>query len=490
MTRSNLGKVLDRHQAEATDELVKREPPKSIYDVIAWLSPHLKPPVWLDPYIRALEKAILEGGVDLCFHGPPQHSKTEVAKHAFIFAALVRPGKKHAYSAFSATRAEEIVSEIKELATLAGLNPRSHEGFLRLEGGTTIRASGAGTGQLTGYPLVRGSLHIIDDPIKDEVEAASPVIRERRWNWLIKVAESRRHPGSSSVLMMARWHQDDLTARAVNILGWPYIRLAAICDSDDDPIGRKRGEALAPFLHPAAVLLKKRELYGINAFESLWQGNPRAEGDALFEPPTFYDALPDGPFRVGYGCDLAYKDTNRADWSVLLQGRWYFEQQALYITKMWRHQWQAPRFNALMRTQVLLEPGPVIFMGAPAEEGTASLVREHLPSFRFVAAQALGNKYARAVPVAEQLWNAPNFRCLVPSGKRPDGTIEAPRWLEPFLKEVAAFTGEGDAHDDIVDALAALAHNFIKGARMGDDRERLLAMARRYGATIRGRGED
>ena len=90
--KSNLRKELENFAANLSSEATQAKPPTSIYDVMARLSPHLMPPVHFDPYVRALDKAILEGGVDLAFHGPPQHGKTEIAKHAYIFAAIVRPG--------------------------------------------------------------------------------------------------------------------------------------------------------------------------------------------------------------------------------------------------------------------------------------------------------------------------------------------------------------------------------------------------------------
>src|SRR5690606_20090330 len=70
------------------------------------------------------------------------------------------------------------------------------------------------------------------------------------------------------------------------------------------------------------------------------------------------------------------------------------------------------------------------------------------------AVTATGDKFARAQPVAAE-WNA--GKVAVPSSNAPQ---HGP-WVEALLDEVLAFTGLGDAHDDIVDALAALHHALI-----------------------------
>lgn len=63
-----------------------------------------------------------------------------------------------------------------------------------------------------------GPLLIIDDPIKNDEDAASPVMREKLWSWWQSTFLSRREPwphgGVAKILViMSRWHHDDLLAR-------------------------------------------------------------------------------------------------------------------------------------------------------------------------------------------------------------------------------------------------------------------------------------
>jgi phage terminase large subunit-like protein len=489
MTRSNLGKELDRFAAEVSEEGNKQDPPKSTYDVYARVSPHLDKPTHLDPYIRTLDKAILEGGVDWTFSAPPQHGKTFATEHAFIFSGIIQAMRRangdraeapsHAYSTFADDRARQILNETQALAFEAGLNPQTRDGELRFEGGTRIKFTGTNAGTLTGWPIRARSLHVVDDPIGARKDALSPVKRQSLRDWFQGVAFTRRHPGASCVVMMARWTTDDLIGWLVQEKGWPFIRLAAICDDVGDPNGREIGEPLWD-KRPLSWYAEQGHQKDAITWASLWQGRPRNEGDALFEPALYYDALPldAGPFQTAYGCDLAYTEKTRADYSVLLRGRWYLWSQALYLTGCWRKQWQADKFSALMRTQVVLEPGPVLWHGAQAEKGTAQLIQTQIPSFRFVSAQGRGDPYARAIPVAEQLWNEPHRKVFVP---------RVAAWSKAFTDELEEFTGMGGQHDDQVMSLASLAENFLRGARGGNDRDLRRNMATRYGSGLRGR---
>jgi len=70
------------------------------------------------------------------------------------------------------------------------------------------------------------------------------------------------------------------------------------------------------------------------------------------------------------------------------------------------------------------------------------------------ALTAAGDKFARAQPSAA-MWNAAKIAVPAP------GSPHHGPWVNTLLDEVMAFTGLGDAHDDIVDALAALHHDLI-----------------------------
>jgi phage terminase large subunit-like protein len=454
--KSDIRAALEKRLAKIQSAETDKSPPKSTCDVIARCSPHLSPPLWLGPYLAKLDEAVQVGDVRCCFAAPPQHGKTLASQHGLIYAvmhdaAIGRIPRQHAYSTFNFQRAYVIRDEVQKIAFNAGLDPHGSSGILHLAGGARIMFGGASSGVLTGFKV--DGIHIIDDPIKDRTEANSATLRERLWAWYLDVARTRTHRGSSIIAMMTRWHLDDLTGRLIKHEKFPYIRLPAECDSEDDPNGRALGEALWPAEKPNEWLaqFKAQPL----TWASMYQGNPRPLGDALFDAANvrYYDSLPHGgAYRSGYGADLAYTEKTRADWSVLLGGRMYGSE--LYLTTMLRKQCQADRFTGLMRDRVQLERGPVLWFGSTTEKGIAQLIRNpqygNVPTFEW--RQAVEDKYVRATPTAEHLWN--QSKVLMPRN--------AP-WVAEFEEEVCAFTGVNDPADDQVDGLAALGTLFLRG---------------------------
>ena len=79
---------------------------------------------------------------------------------------------------------------------------------------------------------------LIDDPIRSRDDAFSPTIRENIWEWFHSSARTQLRPGAVQILVMTRFHEDDLAARllqreddwhVVHLPGGarPTIRLAA-----------------------------------------------------------------------------------------------------------------------------------------------------------------------------------------------------------------------------------------------------------------------
>lgn len=439
---STLSKLAAERRARLVNAQRQSGEPVGVVATIARLSPHLSEPRHLSPYTVKLDQAI-EQDTRLVFHAPPQHGKTECAKHAFISWAMRAPGKAHAYGTYNEDRAIGVMKKVKQLAFTAGLDPHSRKGELFLSGGTEIRFVGIGGG-LTGNPI--SGVLVIDDPMKDRKDAESTIRREDAWDWVKDVAETRLHPGASVICMATRWHADDPSGRFIKEKKYQYIRLAAVCDSNDDPLGREIGEALWPEGRPLSFL--ERFMVNTYTWASLYQGHPRPRGDSLFKEPTWYTKLPQLPFRLGYGADLAYTANTRSDYSVMIQGK--LIGRDLYLTGLLRAQKQAPEFTKMMAEQVKRTPGPVRWLCSGTEKGVAHFINQKIPSFGYRIAST--DKYVRATPTADTFWNCGHL--LVP---------EKVSWANAFVDEVCSFTGVKDPQDDQVDALAALGNLF--GAR-------------------------
>lgn len=151
-----------------------------------------------------------------------------------------------------------------------------------------LRAAGRG-GPITGK---RAELLICDDLIKDDEEASSQAMRDKAWNWFNKVALTRLTKVGRAVVVMTRWHHDDIIGRledrkrrGLDTRGWEIVNLPAIAEAND-PMGRKPGEPLWEDLFPL------RELEAIkgndaHTWTSLYQGRPTPADGALYKREHF-----------------------------------------------------------------------------------------------------------------------------------------------------------------------------------------------------------
>lgn len=151
--------------------------------------------------------------------------------------------------------------------------------------GGFYKAVGVGGG-LTGTPA---DLGIIDDPIKDALEASSTTYRERVWQWYTDVFLSRLHNNSKQCLIMTRWHEDDLAGRLLKTEGekWTVVNIPALCEHADnleDP--RKIGEALWEERHSRERLLEV-EQRSPRTFASLYQQRPTIDGGNIVKREWF-----------------------------------------------------------------------------------------------------------------------------------------------------------------------------------------------------------
>lgn len=432
----------------------------SLVDWIAQYAPDLDRFEYFRPYAEAFERSI-DGSLRLAFAAPPQHGKTLLTLFGLLWLAKFFPGYRHAYVTYNATRSEEVAKELRRLAAQVGIECGGTLEMVSLAGETTIKFTSV-KGGLTGSPI--DGVCVIDDPIKGQREARSATIRRDTIAWWKTEARTRRHAGTSYVVMATRWHVDDLTGHLTKEEGWQYLNFKAIAEPENDnardidaegrivsdPNRRKPGEALCSRKPPSFFDEERKDAFW---WASMYQGQPRPDGGVVFRGPTYYDDLPRQGYRIGWGVDLAYTAKTSANFSVGIEGWMTTEQvkgpdgkpaqrHTLYITDVQRKQVDAPSFTLTLKSMSAGKRGPMRWYCATSEKGAGQFVQQKVPSFEIKIASA--DKFVRATPVAAA-WN--DARVLVPRN--------AP-WLDDFTDEVQAFTGVNDPQDDQVDALAAL----------------------------------
>ena len=129
----------------------------------------------------------------------------------------------------------------------------------------------------------RADLIVVDDPVRSQADAESAQQRDYIWEWFKTDLTTRLRPSGKIVLIMTRWHPDDLAgqllARARS--QWRVISLPALAEIDD-PLRRPEGAPLWPEWEDRQALMRKRELIGERAWSALFQQDPHPAGGKLF----------------------------------------------------------------------------------------------------------------------------------------------------------------------------------------------------------------
>lgn len=167
--------------------------------------------------------------------------------------------------------------------------------------GGGVKSVGVGAG-VTGSP---GDLGIIDDPHKSRAEADSLRIRDRVHGWYSGDFGSRLAPGAAVIMILTRWHPDDLAARVMKEEGredegglWRVVHMPAISLGQTytdkagrilhDPLDRPAGE---PLPHPKiargdrdgaiAHWRERRRMSSVRDWFALYMGDPQPTEGAL-----------------------------------------------------------------------------------------------------------------------------------------------------------------------------------------------------------------
>jgi len=431
----SLGAKLAALSPEARARILEQFPPQDQHALFRWteelaefiprVSPHYGPPRHLAPFVELLERSQTEE-IRAVVHAPPRHVKTDSVLYAFAWLLGKFPERTNGFVTYSADLSRSKSRKARTLAKANGVQIASDAKSLsewRTTSGGGLLATGVG-GPLTGQGIT--GLLVVDDPVKNRVEAESEAVRSSVWEWFNDVAYTRLEPGASCIVVMTRWHPEDLAGKLIDEKGWPYIRLPAI-DGE--------GNALWPEQFPLQRLEEIREQVGPYTWGSLYQGTPRDRGGKVFADVYTYDELPTSGYRVSLGIDCAYTKKKTSDWSVIVT---LIELAGVfYVADVQRVQIAVPLFKTRLDAVRGRHAKPrTRWYTSTTEAGLAQMLDVE-PKL------AKEDKFVRAQPVAAA-WNA--GKILVPRN--------AP-WLDEFLAEVLGFTGVNDAHDDQVDGLAA-----------------------------------
>ena len=297
---------------------------------------------------------------------------------------------------------------------------------------------------VTGNPA---NLLIIDDPVKNREEADSPTYRDKLWGEWQNTFKSRLAAGAKVIVIMTPWHEDDLAARM--LLNEPNAQLVRlpIEAEEQDLLGRKVGDSLAPELGKDNVWLEQFKVGyvndpkkgGLRAWQALYQCSPRVEGGNLIRREwwKYYD-----PTEVKYfgttviSVDAAFKDSDDNDY-VAIQV-WGKNGIDYYLRYSMNKHMDFPTTVQTLRLLRRLFPDTTYILIEDKANGSAIIQTLRHEFIGVIGITPKGGKVARVNAVAPAIESGHVF---LPTGEL---------WTEEFIDQFTAFPA--GAHDDMVDA--------------------------------------
>jgi predicted phage terminase large subunit-like protein len=391
---------------------------------------------------------------------PPRHGKSELTSRYFP-AWFLRcfPEKRVILSSYEADFAAQWGRKARTLLEEYGgpvkvSRASSAADRWELEGhGGGMQTSGI-RGPITGKGA---DVLIIDDPVKNDEEARSQLLRERNWDWYTSTARTRLEPGGGVVLIMTRWHEDDLAGRleAASLEGgdqWRIVKLPAIAEGAD-PLGRSEGEALWPARYDEAALEKIRVGLSPYHWQALYQQSPTAPGGNIIKGEwwRFYDDI-EGAARAAHyiiqSWDTAFKVKEKNDYSVCTT--WAELPTGAYLLDVWRGRVEFP--DLVGRAKALINdwhPGLVVIEDKASGQSLAQSLQSSIRT-PILPMDVDGDKPSRVSAITLEI---------------EGGRVFLPRYhasLRELLAESAAFPN--GTHDDIVDSMT-MALTYMKRKR-------------------------
>lgn len=301
-------------QEAAQTLLMRRKAREGLNSFIDYLDLGFQPASHHKLLIEKLE-AVERGDIErLMVCMPPGSAKSTYS--SVIFPAWFM-GRNPALSVIAASHTQELaerfgrrVRNIVATPTFAslfdvGLSEDSQAaGRWDLTKGGEYYAAGVG-GSITGR---RADLALIDDPVKSREDADSERSRAKAWDWYVNDLLTRLKPGARQIVVMTRWHEDDLGGRILERERdrWEVIEIAMEA-MPNDPLGRATGERLWPeWFTDDMVAVAKMDM---RAWNALYQQQPAAEDGDYFKADWFgeYDVLPEA-LNIYAASDYAVTD--------------------------------------------------------------------------------------------------------------------------------------------------------------------------------------
>ena len=405
---------------------------------------------------------------------PPRHGKSEIASKNFPAWHM---GRNPTHEIIQASYASDLAldfsrkvrDQIKSAVYRALFETKLDRNSQALERWNTTAGGAYAAVGVRGPITGRGAhIGIIDDPVKDRQDAESPALRQQIKDWYSSTFYTRLAPGGGVLIIMTRWHEDDLAGWLVSLMEeaekearmtgewpedadrWEIIRYPAIAEEDEK--FRKKGEALHEARYPLPALRKIKRTLINRDWIALYQQRPVAEDGDFFKRSTFkfynrVDRPPLDSLNIYAAWDqaLGKKDVN--DWTVcavvgidrdnniwllnLMRGKWSSLEiidKMIDVQETWM-----PVLQGVEQSMIEMSIEPML-LKVQQERGV------------FIPYEKLKHRGLDKVARAQAI------RTRIEQGKVYFPNESDASWVSTLVEEMAKFPG--GIHDDQVDALS------------------------------------
>jgi len=398
------------------------------------------------------------------------------------------PDKVVAYCTYSADFARRQSMKIRACCRRAGVGfAKSRDTKMRVDDsiqtmsywqtaeGGGLMALGRG-GAIMGHGV---DLLVIDDPYKNAEEALSDNVNEKIRDWWRSTLSTRIEPDGSVFVFHQRWSQEDLIQYLLDerekdladgvpedeLDPWQYANLPALTEETND-----NGDAVVIPLWPARydekALARIRRRVGEYFWAAQYQGDPAPIGQRLFTEWHLHEQTVVGQSKVRIiSVDTASTEKTRSDYTAVVIADYWRDKDDNElrgeIVRVIRRRWEVTSIADQLQLIAVQNPGCPIVLETQGEGGkaVASILKRQLPGINLVEVTTTRSKFVRAQPAAAMQIAG---RLTLPASEPKND-----RWVTAFRKETRVFTGQGDKHDDQVDALAHgvnYAHEIVPAA--------------------------
>ncbi|NNJ12132.1 phage terminase large subunit [Chloroflexales bacterium ZM16-3] len=378
---------------------------------------------------------------------PPRHGKSEMSTVRYpVYRMEQNPKTRVIVGCYNTELATTFSREARRIAGPRGMFQRpglkNTESHWEIAGGGSFRTAAVGAA-----PTGRGGdLIIIDDPVRSREDANSETYRDKAYAWYSNDMYTRLEPGGAIILIITRWHEDDLAGRILaseDGPNWTVCSLPAEAE-ENDPLEREVGAALCPQRFDEAALADIRGVLGIDYY-ALYQQRPVSDEGGLYQKGWFTYRKPPTNARGDLLFDSIIQAWDTAssklgDYSVCATAG--VTGTDVYLLDVFRDRLETPELKReVERLAAIWQPRVILIEDASNGIAIQQMLRREtkLPIIAVPAHKAGKVSHARA--------NAPYLE-----GGR---VIFCPgAYLPAFERELLSFPS--GTHDDQVDALNVL----------------------------------